>query len=109
MFDLICGTSTGGEISVLLGIMQCTSSHIYQIYQSLSARVFSRNAVSRLSGWLQDSAQYSTGKLEMFYQQILGQRHFYNTMYSDGPKVHFCMGLCFVYFYRSFLFAHFSL
>ncbi|RZC50554.1 hypothetical protein C5167_018993 [Papaver somniferum] len=40
MFDLICGTSTGGMLAVALGIKQMTLDECEEIYKNLGKRVF---------------------------------------------------------------------
>ena len=42
MFDLICGTSTGGIIALILGRLQVTVQEAIKIYCDLSSRVFGK-------------------------------------------------------------------
>lgn len=40
MFDVICGTSTGGLIAILLGILKMDIDKVLDLYRDIGAKVF---------------------------------------------------------------------
>jgi hypothetical protein len=53
-FDLICGTSTGGLIAILLAILHVDIDTALKIYQVLIRKIFSRG-FSLIRYWLTDA------------------------------------------------------
>lgn len=48
MFDLICGTSTGGIISVLLGTMRMDMDGVETLYDNLISKIFGKGSGLKL-------------------------------------------------------------
>ena len=48
MFDLICGTSTGGIISVLLGTMRMDMESVETLYDNLISKIFGKGSGLKL-------------------------------------------------------------
>ena len=45
MFDIICGTSTGGILAVALGLLRRPLDEVEQMYRNFSSRVFESSSV----------------------------------------------------------------
>ena len=47
MFDIVCGTSTGGILAVALGLLRRPLDEVEQMYRDFSSRVFESSSVYR--------------------------------------------------------------
>jgi hypothetical protein len=77
-FDLICGTSTGGLIAILLGVLHLDIDTAIEIYVDLVSEVFA-DGFSTLR-YLRKDAGYSRRPLERVIARILevyGRGHTY--------------------------------
>jgi len=64
LFDMICGTSTGGILAVATGILRKNSEECCQLYKDLATRVFSPlSTVQRVLGGTLYSSQLLEGIL----------------------------------------------
>jgi patatin-like phospholipase/acyl hydrolase len=75
-FDLICGTSTGGLIALMLGRLRMTVDDCIDAYVDLSREIFGkRNSFAllrRLGGWAQYSAHLLEEKMKNIIKSKLG-------------------------------------
>jgi patatin-like phospholipase/acyl hydrolase len=65
IFDLICGTSTGGIIALMLGRLQMTVEKAIDVYCNVSGRVFGK-AKRRIS-----EGKFSATELENVMQETI--------------------------------------
>jgi patatin-like phospholipase/acyl hydrolase len=71
-FDLICGTSTGGLIALMLGHLGLSLSECIKQYLELSREIFGANDISKLYNIIRDGSKYATPKLESVLKRIAG-------------------------------------
>jgi patatin-like phospholipase/acyl hydrolase len=79
-FDLICGTSTGGLIAVLLGRLGKTLDECENLFRTFGSKIFSGNTPQRAFRLaLKGSRHTSEGLVEIIQKQAGAE-----LMYDDG-------------------------
>ncbi|KAH8919317.1 FabD/lysophospholipase-like protein [Atractiella rhizophila] len=68
VFDLICGTSTGGWMAIMLGRLGMTVRQSISAYEQIVQNVFSEEAPSSKEGYL-----YSAERLEAVFHEIIAR------------------------------------
>ncbi|KAI3972379.1 hypothetical protein MKW92_046154 [Papaver armeniacum] len=74
MFDLICGTSTGGMLAVALGIKQMTLDECEEIYKKLGKLVFAE-PINEAATWREKLDQICKSSSRSFRVVVLGSKH----------------------------------
>jgi patatin-like phospholipase/acyl hydrolase len=87
-FDVICGTSTGGLISILLGVLHLDIDTALMLYQKLSKKVFHKG-YSRVRYLVKD-AGYDRKPLERAIMKILKERGKGRTFMEDPERDRGC-------------------
>jgi len=87
MFDIICGTSTGGIIAVLLGGQQVSINEAQVHYDDLISKVFGKKSNIKL---ISEQASYDEHELERILYSFCGDELFLDTNKKDCPRV-FCV------------------
>jgi predicted acylesterase/phospholipase RssA len=72
LFDLICGTSTGGIIALGLVVARLEVQELLALYRQLGARVFSRGVVQKVCRVAFTGAQYDNEPLKQELLRALG-------------------------------------
>ncbi|CUA75834.1 Phospholipase A I [Rhizoctonia solani] len=67
-FDMICGTSTGGLIAIMLGKLRMSVTEAIEAYARLSGDIFSKKK------WFWKEGRYSARALEKAINTIVGER-----------------------------------
>lgn len=77
MFDLICGTSTGGMLAVALGIKQMTLIQCEEIYKHLGKLVFAETAPkdNEAATWREKLDQLYKSSSQSFRVVVHGSKH----------------------------------
>lgn len=106
LFDLICGTSTGGIIAMAIGILRMPLAQIKTMYYELAGEVFGyhfgditgypnsvsivtcRTYVVKISG-----KDPKTKRLESLLKKYFGENKIYNSDESHSPKVKITLSL----------------
>ena len=87
VFDVICGTSTGGIIAVLLGVKRVSVDDAERLYDTFIDQVFDEKSNLRL---LLNRAAYDEVQLEGILSKMLGEELFIDSNQNDCPRV-FCV------------------
>ena len=88
MFDIICGTSTGGILAVLLGIQRCSIDETELLYDNFIDKIFKQRSNIRL---MTEKAVYDDRDWEeILYNMCSEQLLLDNTYHKHTPKV-FCV------------------
>ena len=93
VFDLICGTSTGGIIAILLGCLNVDVATCRSIYDRLVSQVFDVNLLQLLWTGVSEGAKFSGKKMtELIKQELVSQGFREELKLSDsearrGPRV----------------------
>ncbi|KAI3870576.1 hypothetical protein MKX03_022769 [Papaver bracteatum] len=74
MFDLICGTSTGGMLAVALGIKQMSLDECEEIYKKLGKRVFAE-PINEAATWREKLDQICKSSSRSFRVVVHGSKH----------------------------------
>jgi patatin-like phospholipase/acyl hydrolase len=83
-FDLICGTSTGGLIAILLGVLHLDIDTAIEIYKRMAIEVFFKSfSVLRL---LKEGVVYSSEPLAAAIDEILQKHGRGRTLMVDRDK-----------------------
>ncbi len=90
VFDVICGTSTGGIIAGLFAVEKLDVKNAMKMYENLILKVFAKIAWSALN-LVVKQAQYSSERWENILQEILGDKRMIDTADSpEAPKLLMC-------------------
>ncbi|KAG6848538.1 hypothetical protein H0H93_016158 [Arthromyces matolae] len=73
-FDMMCGTSTGGLIALMLGRLQMTIPECINLYTSLASDIFSANLPQRTWNFSKSGAYYKPDKFEQGLKKIIKER-----------------------------------
>jgi patatin-like phospholipase/acyl hydrolase len=73
-FDLICGTSTGGLIAILVGRLGKTLAECEELFRNLGSEIFSGNAVSRTARLVLKGAKHASEGLEGVIEEQAGDQ-----------------------------------
>ncbi|KAG6916204.1 hypothetical protein DXG01_007834 [Tephrocybe rancida] len=73
-FDMICGTSTGGLIAIMLGRLQMTIPECIEVYTSLASDIFSANFLQRSKNFATTGAYYKKDKFEAGLKKIIKEK-----------------------------------
>jgi len=87
MFDLICGTSTGGIIACLLGAQRASLAETEILYDDFIEKVFGQRSNLRL---VTDRAAYDENILEDILYEIAGDQLLLDSNQNDCSRV-FCI------------------
>jgi patatin-like phospholipase/acyl hydrolase len=87
VFDVICGTSTGGIIAVLLGVKRVSVDDAERLYDTFIDQVFDEKSNLRL---LLNRAAYDEVQLESILSKMLGEELLIDSNQNDCPRV-FCV------------------
>jgi len=87
MFDIICGTSTGGIIAVLLGGQQVSIDETQVHYDELISKIFGKKSNIKL---ISEQASYDEHELEKILYSFCKDELFLDTNKKDCPRV-FCV------------------
>lgn len=78
VFDVICGTSTGGLIDILLGILKFRLDECVEIYKTMSKKVFRRRGWKKIATPIVAKATcgflYDPGELENVVKQCVREK-----------------------------------
>ncbi|KAK4194319.1 acyl transferase/acyl hydrolase/lysophospholipase [Triangularia verruculosa] len=75
-FDLICGTSTGGLIAILLGRLRLTVTEAIDLYQQMAKRIFQRRRGRSIGSlWVSKGGKerYDARELEEVVKEVVGK------------------------------------
>ncbi|XP_072987529.1 phospholipase A I isoform X1 [Typha latifolia] len=77
MFDLICGTSTGGMLAIALGIKQMTLDQCEEIYKNLGKLVFAEPSPkdNEAASWREKLDQLYKSSSQSFRVVVHGSKH----------------------------------
>ncbi len=90
VFDVICGTSTGGVIAGLFAVEKLDIKNAMKMYEDLILKVFAKIAWSALN-LVVKQAQYSSEGWENILQEILGDKRMIDSADSpETPKLLMC-------------------
>ena len=87
VFDVICGTSTGGIIAVLLGAKRLSVDDAEKLYDTFIDQVFFEKSNLRL---LINRAAYDEAQIEGILSMMFGEELFIDSNQNDCPRV-FCV------------------
>ena len=87
MFDMICGTSTGGIIATVLGLRQESVDEMETLYDEFIGKVFGKGSNIKL---VSEKAFYDEKELENVLYEICGEELIIDSNQYDCPKV-FCV------------------
>jgi len=87
MFDIICGTSTGGIIAVVLGCQRKSVSEMETLYDDFIAKVFGKGSSIKL---VSERAFYDENELEKVLYDICGDTLLLDSNQKDCSRV-FCV------------------
>jgi calcium-independent phospholipase A2-gamma len=87
MFDIICGTSTGGIIAVLMGSKKMSVTETEHLYDEFIDKVFGKKSNVKL---VTEQASYDELEFEAILSRQLGDEQFIDTVRNDCAKV-FCV------------------
>ncbi|KAG6916206.1 hypothetical protein DXG01_007836 [Tephrocybe rancida] len=73
-FDMICGTSTGGLIAIMLGRLQMTIPECIEVYTSLASDIFSASFLERGKNFATTGAYYKKDKFEAGLKKIIKEK-----------------------------------
>ena len=71
IFDLICGTSTGGLIALMLGPLKMTIPEVLRIYKKGAKKIFNTIYFAKLFRSIVDGAKPSTKTFDRFIRGVL--------------------------------------
>jgi patatin-like phospholipase/acyl hydrolase len=75
VFDMICGTSTGGLIAVMLGRLKMSIDECLQTYEELGEDIFGKRPwggkIGKFAIGMASSSLYSTDSLQNAVQNVL--------------------------------------
>ena len=86
MFDMICGTSTGGIIAMLLGAQRATVAETEVLYDTLIDKIFGQRSNLRL---VTEQAAYDERDWEKILYELCGDQLLLDSNQHDCPRV-FC-------------------
>ncbi|KAL1918552.1 uncharacterized protein VTP21DRAFT_3212 [Calcarisporiella thermophila] len=92
LFDLICGTSTGGILAIMLGILKVPIKDCRTIYEELSKEVFERYAIKRAinffsSGGVRHNGDNLESCAKRIIQQYTGDENIQMSQVRNAIKV----------------------
>ena len=88
MFDVICGTSTGGIIATVLGLQQKSVEEMEVLYDEFIGKVFGKGSNIKL---VSEKAFYDESELEKVLYNICGEELLLDSnLQQDCPRV-FCV------------------
>ncbi|KAG6876907.1 hypothetical protein C0993_012163 [Termitomyces sp. T159_Od127] len=73
-FDMICGTSTGGLIAIMLGRLQMTISECIKVYESLASDIFSAHRAQRTWNFSTTGAYYKAKYFEEGLKNLIKEK-----------------------------------
>ena len=82
-FDIICGTSTGGIITALLGINLQTVSEVEMLYDTLIDRIFGKGSNVKL---LSEQAFYDENEWERILHDLCGPGLLLDSNQENVPR-----------------------
>jgi hypothetical protein len=71
IFDLICGTSTGGLLALMLGRLRMSIKECLKAYEELAKEIFTYGFVRRFGRWIRIGRQFRGAKLEARVRRIV--------------------------------------
>lgn len=74
IFDLICGTSTGGLIALLLGPLKMTVPEVIEIYKKLGKKIFKSVYAAKILRFIKHRARLDTNTLEKEIRWVIGKQ-----------------------------------
>ena len=72
VFDLICGTATGGLIAILLGRLEMTCDEAIQAYDDLESKIF--DATPTIQHILARNDPFDTSRFQTRLEEIIKER-----------------------------------
>lgn len=87
MFDVICGTSTGGIVAVLLGINRMEMDDVEILYDNLISKIFGKGSGLKL---VTDKAYYDEASWEQVLDNICKDELLVDSNKYNCPRV-FCV------------------
>lgn len=87
LFDVICGTSTGGIIAVLLGAQRATLAQTEALYDDFIGKVFTSKSTLKL---ILEKASYDEKELEDILYKMCGDQLLLDSNQNDCSRV-FCV------------------
>ncbi|KAG6834283.1 hypothetical protein H0H93_010702, partial [Arthromyces matolae] len=87
-FDMICGTSTGGLIAIMLGRLQMTIPECISAYMSFASAIFSANLIERTFNFSTTGAYYKSDNFEAALKKVIKSKtnHTGNLRFSGHPR-----------------------
>jgi len=74
LFDLVCGTSTGGILAILLGLLKVPVDECVELYEKLGKEVFEVGWLSKVKDLVTNRARYSSEALERCIKDTIRER-----------------------------------
>ena len=87
IFDIICGTSTGGIVAVLMGAKKLSVAETEALYDEFIDKVFGQKSTVKL---VTNQASYDELEFENILSKQLGDEQFIDSIRQDCTKV-FCV------------------
>ena len=87
IFDIICGTSTGGIVAVLMGAKKLSVAETEYLYDEFIDKVFGKKSSVKL---VTEQASYDELEFENILSKQLGDEQFIDSVRNDCAKV-FCV------------------
>ncbi|KAG6889009.1 hypothetical protein C0995_004477 [Termitomyces sp. Mi166 len=73
-FDMICGTSTGGLIAIMLGRLQMTIPECIEVYESLASAIFSADLAEKTLNLSTTGAYYKADNFEEGLKKLIKEK-----------------------------------
>ena len=87
LFDVICGTSTGGILAILLGCLQLDVATCTQLYERLGNEIFDVRTLRKLWTGATEAGKFSGQKMIELVQRELKDLDKYPDIKLNDPKV----------------------
>lgn len=86
LFDIICGTSTGGILAVALGLLRMTTDQAQELYLKLAKDVFGNKR-----SLITNPSFYRAEPLEKVLQSVCGKTALMSDLSPDAGLPHVCI------------------
>jgi len=87
LYDLICGTNTGGILAYLLGVLKLSLDDCEELYKKLGEEVFDISWHAKLVNGVSEKAKFSGEKMEKLIQEELQKRGYSPDLKMNEPEV----------------------
>ncbi|KAH0585552.1 hypothetical protein H2248_008784 [Termitomyces sp. 'cryptogamus'] len=73
-FDMICGTSAGGLIAIMLGRLQMTIPECINVFESLALSIFSADSAEKIWNFTNTGAYYKADNFEKVLKKLIEEK-----------------------------------